>query len=312
MLAWALIFNVALAQNYPSKPLRIIIGYAPGGVADITARLIAQKLSINLGQSVLVDNRPSAGGIVAADLVAKSEPDGYTLLHLNSGNAISAASFNKLPFDVKKDFEPVSLMGEMPMVMLVDKTSEINSLQELLLKAKSSNQTFNVGTVSIGSGQHMSAMLFKSIAYLDAPVIPYKSTPALFSALKAKEINVVFEVISPALGLIKNGEIKAIAVSSAKKNLLLPNVPTVMESGFKDYEVYAWNGLAVPSKTPKFIIERLNKEINAILSQSDVKTRLLELGIDPIGGTPEDLKNLLNGEIDKWNHLINTLKIERQ
>jgi tripartite-type tricarboxylate transporter receptor subunit TctC len=312
VLCIAMHLGAVAAQTYPSKPIRLVVGYGPGGVADITARLVAQKLTESMGQPVIVENRPSAGGIMAGDLVAKADPDGYTLLHLNSGNAISAASFRKLPFDVKKDFETIANMGAVDFVVLVDKSSDIKTMADFVAKARANPGKTNIGTVSIGSGQHMAATLFKSITGVDAPVVPYKATPALFAALKGKDIDVVFEVVSPALSLIRGGELRAIAVSSGKRFAGLPDVPTMMESGVKDFDVNAWNGLAAPAKTPKAIIDRLNKEVNAVLALPDVQKRFQDLGIDPRGGTPVELRNKLFSEVDKWTSLVSTMNMERQ
>jgi len=302
----------AIAQNaYPNKPIRLVLGYGPGGVADITARLVAQKLSDALGQQVVVDNRPSAGGVVAGEMVAKADPDGYTLLHLNYGNAVSAALFKKLPYDTKKDFAPITAMGFFDVLMLVDKNSDIQNVQDFLQKAKTHPEQFNLGSVSIGSGQHMSATLFKSMSGISSTLVPYKTTPQLFMALKSGDIAAAFEIISPAMGFIKSGEIRAVAVSSTHRFRGLPDVPTLSEAGVKGYDVIAWNGLAAPAKTPKAIIDRLNKEINLILASPEVKQKFLEVGIDSRGGTPEELGTLLSNEIDKWNNLVNAQHIER-
>jgi len=302
----------AQSGNYPNKPIRLVVGYAPGGVADITARMVAQKLSDALGQQVVVDNKPSAGGIVAGETVAKADPDGYTLLHMNYGNAVSAAMFNKMPYDIKRDFLPISAMGFFDVVMLVDKSSDIQSVQDFIAKAKANPEKYNIGTVSLGSGQHMSAVLFKSLTGLNTTIVPYKTTPSLMLALKSKDISVAFEIISPAMPLIRSGEIKAMAVSSGTRFRGLPDVPTLMESGVKGYNVTAWNGVAAPAKTPRPIIERLNKEINAALALPDVRSKFQDVGIDARGGTPEELRDILANEIDKWNNLVNTMKLERQ
>ncbi len=302
----------AQASNYPNKPIRLVVGYAPGGVADITARMVAQKLSDALGQQVVVDNKPSAGGIVAGETVAKADPDGYTLLHMNYGNAVSAAMFNKMPYDIKRDFLPISAMGFFDVVMLVDKNSDVQSVQDFITKAKANPEKYNIGTVSLGSGQHMSAVLFKSLTGLNTTIVPYRTTPSLMLALKSKDISVVFEIISPAMPLIRSGEIKAMAVSSGTRFRGLPEVPTLAESGVKGYNVMAWNGVAAPAKTPRPIIERLNKEINAALALPDVRSKFQEVGIDARGGTPEELRDILSSEIDKWNNLVTTMKLERQ
>jgi tripartite-type tricarboxylate transporter receptor subunit TctC len=302
----------AQTNTYPNKPIRLVVGYAPGGVADITARMVAQKLSDALGQQVVVDNKPSAGGIVAGETVAKADPDGYTLLHMNYGNAVSAAMFNKMPYDIKRDFQPISAMGFFDVVMLVDKSSDIQSVQDFITKARANPDKYNIGTVSLGSGQHMSAVLFKSLTGLNTTIVPYKTTPSLMLALKSKDIAVAFEIISPAMPLIRSGEIKAMAVSSGARFRGLPDVPTLVESGVKGYNVTAWNGVAAPAKTPRPIIERLNKEINAALALPDVRSKFQDVGIDARGGTPEELRDILSTEIDKWNNLVTTMKLERQ
>lgn len=312
VLSLCCLATLAYSQNaYPNKPIRLVLGYGPGGVADITARLVAQKLSDALGQQVVVDNRPSAGGVVAGEMVAKADADGYTLLHLNYGNAVSAALFKKLPYDTKKDFAPICAMGFFDVLMLVDKNSDMQTVQDFLQKAKSHPDQFNLGSVSIGSGQHMSATLFKSMSSISSTLVPYKTTPQLFMALKSGDIAAAFEIISPAMGLIKSGEIRPLAVSSTHRFKGLPDVPTLSEAGVKGYDVIAWNGIAAPAKTPRAIIDRLNKEINLILASPEVKQKFLEVGIDSRGGTPEELGALLSNEIDKWNNLVNAQHIER-
>ena len=307
------VINTSIAADvYPNKPIRLVLGYAPGGVADITARLVAQKMSEILEQQVIVDNRPSAGGIVAGEVVAASEHDGYTLLHMNYGNAVSAAIFKKLPYDIKTDFEPISAMGFFDIVMLVDGKSEISSIQNFIAKARAQPYKYNIGSVSVGSGQHMAALLFKSMLDLPVEIVPYKSTSALFMALQAKDIELAFEVISPSIPLIKAGSITAIGVSSSKRNVNLPSVPTLSESGVKGYEVVAWNGIAAPAKTPKVIIERLNKAVNLALSKPDIKSKFQELGIEAKGGSPEEFRSILLNEINKWNKLVATMQLEKQ
>ncbi len=302
----------APASAWPAKPIRFVVGYAPGGVADITARMIAQKLSTALGQQVIVDNKPSAGGIVAADTVAKAEADGYTLLHLNQGNAVSAVMFKSLPYDTVRDFAPVSAMGFFDVLVLTGKDSPMGSVRDVIAAAKANPDKLNIGTVAIGSGQHMAASLFKAMTGLNLTLVPFKSTPALMGALKSGDIQVVFEFNAPIRGLIKSGEIKALATSGAKRFAGMPTVPTIAESGVPNYDVAGWNGIAAPAKTPRLVIDRLNREIIAALAQPDIRDKFQEFGIDARGGTPENLRDLLVSEIAKWKNVVETTGIEKQ
>ena len=302
----------AQAQTWPAKPIRFVVGYAPGGVADITARMIAQKLSLALGQQVVVDNRPSAGGIVAADLVAKADPDGYTLLHLNQGNAVSAVMFKSLPYDTVHDFAPVSAMGFFDVLVLSARESPLNHLRDVIAAARANPDKLNIGTVAIGSGQHMAASLFKAMTGLNLTLVPFKSTPALMGALKSGDIQVAFEFNAPIRGLIKSGEVKVLAVSGATRFAGMPAVPTVAESGVAGYDVAGWNGIAVPARTPRSIVDRLNREIIAAMALPEIREKFQEFGIDARGGTPENLRDLLAGEIAKWKNVVETTGIEKQ
>lgn len=298
-------------SNWPVKPIRLVVGYAPGGVADITARMVAEKVSNKLGQQIVVDNRPGAGGIVAADLVAKSDPDGYNLLHLNQGNAVSAALFRTLPFDIVKDFSTVSAMGYFTVIILADRDSPIRNVQDLLARAKAEPSKFNIGSVSVGSGQHMAASLFKAVTGTPASIVPFKTTPSLISALKGGDIQVAFEIGAPVLAMLKHGDIKAIAVTAAQRYKGLPDVPTVKESGVSNYDVIAWNGVAAPAKTPRPIIERLNKEINEAMAQPDIRQKFADFGIDSRGGTPEEFHDLVVSEVNKWTKVVAETKMEK-
>ncbi len=302
----------AQAQNYPTRPVRLIVGYGPGGVADITTRIIAQKLSVATGQQFIVDNKPGAGGVVAAELVAKAEPDGYSLLVLNNGNAISASLFKSLPYDPVKDFAPVSVMGFFDVMILVDKASPFKTVKDLIDYAKANPGKLNFAAVNIGSTQELSAELFKSKAGIDVTIVPFKTTPALITALNGGEIQVMFEIVAPVIGFIKDGRIRPLAVTAGERFAGLPDVPTVKESGLPDYEVVAWNGIAAPAKTPKAIVDKLNKEILAAVAQPDVKQKFQELGIEARAGTPEQLQKLLVSEIAKWGAVIKAAGIPQQ
>lgn len=300
------------AQSYPVKPIRLLVPFGPGGVGDITARAVAQKMSESLGQQVIVDNRPSAGGIIASGVVAKAEPDGYTLLLLNNAHAVSVSLFKSLPYDTMKDFAPISTISTFSVVLLVSPDSPIKSVQELIAAAKASPGKLNVGTIAIGATQHLSAELFKSMAGIDVVHVPFNNTGAVVSALRGNSVQFAFEFIAPVVGQIKGGGLRALAVSPRSRFAGLPDVPTVHEAGVPGYEVISWNGLAAPAKTPRAIINRLKNEINAALATPDVRQRFQELGVEARPATPEGFRELLVSEIAKWKAVIEQAKIPRQ
>ncbi len=304
--------QAAWAQGYPSQPVRILLPYGPGGVADITARVIAQKLSESLRQQVIVDNRPSAGGIVATEAAMKAEPDGHTLLWLNQGHAVSVSLFKSLPYDPVKDFAPVSTVGFFGIALLVNSDSPYKSVAELISAAKANPGKFNIGTTTIGSTQFISAELFKSMAGLDVPTVPFKATPLIIAAVKSRDVQAMFEILAPAIPHIRSGSLRALAVTFDHRFAGLPEIPTLAEAGLAGYEASAWNGVAAPLKTPKAVIDRLNKEINAVVAMPDVKKRLQDLGVDARGSTPEALSKLLVSEIAKWKAVVERAKIEKQ
>jgi tripartite-type tricarboxylate transporter receptor subunit TctC len=308
----ALAASAASAQSYPTHPVKIVVPFAAGGVADITARVLSQRMSENLGQQVLVENRPSAGGIIASDAVAKAEPDGYTLLFMTNGNALSVSLFRSLPYDTVRDFAPVSTVGFFDLVLIVDSASRIGSVVELLAFAKANPNKVNIGTINIGSTQNLAAELFKSMSGIDAQVVPFKATPMVITALKGNDVQAAFEILAPVMAQIKGGALKAVAVTSDKRYVGLPAVPTIAESGVPGYQASSWNALAAPAKTPKAVIEKLNREVNAAAAAPEVRQRLGELGVDARAGTPEALAALLASEIAKWRGVIQRAKIEPQ
>ena len=299
----------ARAEAYPTKPIRLVLPFGAGGAADVTARLLGQKLSDSLGQQVIVDNKPSAGGIVAAQLVLSQPPDGYDLLFVTSGTAISAGLFKKLPFDPVKDLDPISLVGAFPILILVDNSSPMKSLKDMMAAMKAKPGSVNVGAVNIGSTQDLNAELFKSLTGLNFQIIPFKTTPDLVGALKGHEIDVAFEIVTPVLGQVKSGALRALAVSSAAHFSGLPAVPSVKESGVPGFDVSAWNSIAARAGTPKPIIDRLNQDIQKALTQPDLRAKFAALGIEPRGGTPAEAKQLLASEVVKWAKVIKDAKI---
>jgi tripartite-type tricarboxylate transporter receptor subunit TctC len=308
----ALAAGVATAQEFPSKPLRLLVPFGPGGVGDITARTVAQKLGEQLGQQVIIDNRPGAGGVVASEIVAKAEPDGHTLLLLNNAHAISMSLFKSLPYDTLRDFAPISTVGTFSIVVLVTPESPLKSLQDLIAESKANPAKINVGTVIIGATQHLSAELFKSMAGVGFTTVPYNNTGALLAALRGNNVQVAFEFIAPVIGQVKSGVLRALAVSPRNRFPGLPNVPTIAESGVPGYDVTSWNGIGTPAKTPRAVIARLNKEINTALASPDLKQRFQELGVETFPGTPETFRAHLVSEIAKWKSVIEKANIPRQ
>ena len=302
----------AAAQGYPSKPVRIVVPFGPGGVADISARAVAQKMGESMGQQVIVENKPSAGGILASETVAKAEPDGYTLLFLTNGNAVSESLFKSLPYSSVRDFAPVSTVGFFDFVLFVKGDSDVKSLGDLLARMRANPGKLNIGTINPGSGQHLSAELFKSMSGVDAQIITYKSTPEVITAVVSGQVQVGLDIVAPVLAQVKGGALRMIAVSSKQRSPILPEVPTVAESGVPGYESESWNGVAAPAKTPPAVIERLNKEVRAAVAAPDVKKRLQDLGIDARAGTPGELRERLVADIAKWRAVIEKANIPRQ
>jgi len=309
---FTVVSTAALAQGYPTRPVRLVVPFAAGGVADITARVVSQQMSSAMGQQVLVENRPSAGGIVASEAVAKAEPDGYTLLFLTNGNAVSVSLFKSLPYDTVRDFAPVSTVGFFDLVLVVDFNSKIGSVRDLVAYSKDNPNKLNIATINPGSTQNLAAELFKSMSGIDAQVVPFKATPAVVTALKGGDVQAAFEILAPVMALIKGGALRALAVTSEKRFSGLPEVPTIAESGVPGYQASSWNAVAAPAKTPKPVLERLNREINAAVAAPEVRKRLGELGVDARAGTPEALHELLVSEIAKWKGVIERAKIEKQ
>jgi tripartite-type tricarboxylate transporter receptor subunit TctC len=311
-LALAVAASGAAAQGYPAKPVRIVVPFGPGGVADISARAVAQKMGESMGQQVIVENKPSAGGILASETVAKAEPDGYTLLFITNGNSVSESLFKSLPYNSVKDFAPVSTVGFFDFVFVVKNDSDIKSMGDLLARMRASPGKFNIGTINPGSGQHLSAELFKSMSGVDAQIITYKSTPEVLTAVISGQVHVGLDIVAPVMAQVKGGALRMIAISSKQRSPILPDVPTVAESGVPGYESESWNGVAAPVKTPVAIVERLNKEVRAAVAAPEVKKRLQDLGIDARASTPEQLRERLVADIAKWRAVIEKANIPRQ
>ena len=306
--------RVSAQTSFPSRPLRIVVPNAAGGAADITARTVAQKMADPLGQSVVIDNKPSAGGVVAGDLVARAEPDGYTLLLVSSGTAVSAALFSKLPFDTLKDFAPVSLLATFDLAVVVREGGRFKTLADLLAYARAHPGQLNIGTPQIGTTQHLAAELFKVTAGIDAQVVPFNGTPPVITALRGGEIDVMIDILGGLMPQIGAKALRPLAVMGAGRAPQLPDVPALRESEgpWAGFNVTSWNGLAVPAKTPAAVVDRLSREVQAALAQPEVKKRLLELNLNAQGSTPAQLRDQLAGDVQRWGDVIVRAKIARQ
>jgi tripartite-type tricarboxylate transporter receptor subunit TctC len=304
--------RVQAQTKYPEKAITLIVPFGPGGIADLTARAVAQAMTATLKQTIVVDNRPSAGSIVGSTAVAQAQPDGYTMLLMSNGNAVSQTLFKKLPFDVMKDFAPVGTLGFFDLAVFVAAESRFKTLREVTAYAKANPGKLTIGTIAPGSTQHLSAELFKTTAGIDAVTVPYKGTPAVVTALRSGEIDVGFEILGPMLSQVEGKALRALAVTSGKRFPLLPNVPTVQEEGIARYDVASWNALAVPAKTPKDIVAKLTLAANEALKSPEVIAQLQKLGVRPQGSTPEQMTQLLTSEIKRWGDVIKISKIETQ
>jgi tripartite-type tricarboxylate transporter receptor subunit TctC len=297
---------------FPSRPITLMVPFAPGGIADLTARSVAQAMAASLGQPVVVDNRPSAGSIVASQAVANAKADGYTLLLMSNANAVSASLFKKLPFDVQKDFAPVSLLGSFELVACVGAGSRFRTMADLLAFGRANPGKLTIASIAVGSTQHMAAELFLQRSGVQAVVVPYKGSPAVIGALRSGEADLALEILGPTLGQISGGAVRALAVTGAQRNPALPNVPTMVEAGVADYNVASWNALAAPAGTAPEVITRLNRAAREAIASPVVAQQLRSLGVHAQAGSPADLAELLTGEIKRWRGVITAAKIELQ
>lgn len=304
----------AQTTTFPTKLLKIIVPNAAGGAADLTARVVAQELTKTLGQGVVVDNKPSAGGVVAGELVAKAEPDGYTLLLVSSGSAVSAALFKKLPFDTLRDFAPVSVLATFDLGLVVAEGGRFKTLAELLVYGKANPGKLNIGTPNIGTTQHLAAELFKSSAGLDVQIVPFNGTPAVLTALRGGNLDAAIDILGPLMSQINAKALRPLAVLGDKPAPQLPGIPLVRDSGgsLASFNVSSWNGLAVPVRTPKEVIARLNRDVQAALSLPDVKKKLQELNLTAHGSTPLQLAELLSFEVKRWGEVIQQAGVAKQ
>ena len=303
----------AMAQQYPSKPIVLVVPFAPGGTSELISRLVAQKLTERLGQQVVVENRPGAAGNIAMEQVARAAPDGYTLILGHIGTlAVNPAMFPKLPYDAIKDFAPVSLIAAVPNIVAVNPAVPAKTLKEFLDLARAKPGSINYGSAGNGSAGHLAMEYLKRIAKADMVHVPYKGTGPMLTDLLAGQTQATFTGSSPLIPHIKSGKLRALAVGSAMRIPSLPEVPTVAESGFAGFETAQWYGIIAPAKTPPAIIQKLSVEIAQVMKQPDVIARLSGDGTVMIGSTPNEFAAYISKEMKRWGEVVHDANIKAE
>ena len=301
----------AFAEDYPSRQITLVVPYPPGGGVDAMARVVAEKLSVSLGQQVVVDNRAGGSGLVGTRSFIKSAPDGYTLFLGHTGSiSINPSLYANAGFDPRKDFAPAGLIASMPVALLAHPSFPAKTIGDVVAIAKKEGSKFNIGTSAVGTGGYLSAELFKSIAGIDAAIIPYKGTGQVMNDLLGNHVPIAFGVLPPALGNLQAGTLRAIAVLSPKRFSLLPDVPTASESGLPGFEFVLHYGVLAPAGTPRPIIDRLNAALRALVDTDQVKQRILAEGGDPMTSTPEEYARDIDSEETKWGSLVRKLNLK--
>ena len=304
---------LAAAQaKYPDKPIRLVLPFGPGGVADVTARIVADRLSQKLGEQVVIENMPGPGGINAARTVVRAPADGYTLGLLSNGTAISVDMFSHLPFDPLKQFAMVSEIGSFDLVVAVGAQSKYKTLADLIGAAKASPGKLNLGTIAVGSTQNLGAELLKSMSGTDLVIVPYKNSPDIVVALLRGDVDATLEFPPSIEGQVKDGKLRILATSSLRRSPFLKDVPTAAEAGVPGYDVSSWNGIFAPAGTPKEVIDTLNKAIAEVVAMPDVKDKFATLGVVAEASTPDALMARLKSDIAKWDVVIKRAGIPKK
>jgi tripartite-type tricarboxylate transporter receptor subunit TctC len=300
------------AQSYPSKSIRMVVGFAPGGGTDVAARAVAQPLSDRLGQRVVVDNRPGADGVVGTDIVAKSAPDGYSILMVNSGHTVNPGMYRKLPYDTLRDFAPVTLVATIANLLVVHPSLPVKTVPELVRLAKARPATINYASGGFGSSAHLAVELFKKYTHTELNHVPYKSGGLVATALLAGEVEISFNTIPSLINYVKAGRLRAIAVSTPQRSLSVPTVPTVAEQGYPGFSASGLAGIVAPAGTPVEAIDRIQSEVASLVKQPATVERFVTLGLEPIGNTPAEFDKFIRSDLDKWLQLTRELKITPQ
>ena len=306
--------SLAQTPAFPTKTIKIVVPNAAGGAADITARTVGQKLAEALGQAVVIENKPSAGGIVAGEMVARAEPDGHTMLLISSGTAVSASLFKSLPFDTLKDFTPVSKLATFDLVIASAEGGRFKTFADLLAYGRANPGKLNIGTPQVGTTQNLAAELFLSSSGLSAQIVPFNGTPPVITALRGGSVDAMVEIVGPLMPQIKSNAVRPLALLGDKRAASMPDVPAVREAGgpLAKFQASSWNGLAVPAHTPREVVLRLSREIQAIMEMPDVKKRLSDANLNAQGSTPEQAADVLAADIRRWHEVIVKAKIDKQ
>lgn len=299
-------------EAFPARPIRIIVPFGAGGLADVTMRLAGEPLSVALGQPVIIENRPGAGGVAATTTMLSAAPDGHTLIVLTNGSTIAETQFADLPYDITRDLRPVSALAWFDLVLLTSPASGALTLQELLAQAAPRENGLRIATINPGSTQHLSAELFKSKAGIPGTVITYRTTPDVLGALLRGEVDLVIDAYTALKGAIDGGQAVPLAVTGEVRNPAMPEVPTVGEAGVADYVVTGWNAIYTQSATPDAVVARLNQEIAAVTARPEIQTRFRELGVEARSSTPEDIQQRLLADIAKWRDVITAANLDGQ
>ncbi|WP_137181152.1 tripartite tricarboxylate transporter substrate binding protein [Roseomonas sp. AR75] len=311
-LAAALTLPVAARAQTFNRPIRIIVPFGTGGVADLTARAVAQNIQPILGQPVVVENRPGAGGIVAAQALMQAPADGHTLMVASNGTAISASLFRNMPLDPPKDLAPIVIMGAFPIAIVVKPDSPIKDVADLVARMKAEPGKLNIGTITRGSTQNLSAELFKIRTGTQAETVVFPQTPQLVTALLRGDVDAAFEITGPIFGQIQSGAIRVLGVTSAERAANLPNVPTLQQQGVPDYDVSSWNALVARAGTPAEAITAINRAVNEALVKPELRNALTAVGVEPRGGTPAQMGALLAADTARWAEVIQKAGIAQQ